>query len=192
VRLFLAVDLDDSLRNKAAGAIRTLTTRLGPRARGGIKWVSPENLHITMHFFGYVQDAAAIVAALERSWSMSPFSISLTSAGCFPPSGMPRVAWIGIDDGRDALSALHREAQDRIRPLGLADPPDSRPFSPHLTIARVRRDATPALGRALRRAIEDLDASGRTTVDYLTLYESKLSSAGPTYSKLATFRLCGT
>jgi len=192
MRLFLAADIDQPARtliaawmtDVAAAMSRDASKHSPADVAGEIKWVEPVNLHITLHFFGEVPTDATerLFAALAAPLTLPAFDLHLDDAGTFPRSGPPRVLWMGIGEGQAALTRIHAALQDRLRPLGWADPADARPFSPHLTIGRVRTPAA-AVGRAIRTALERQPAPAffPFPVNRLTLYQSRLSPRGPEY-----------
>ena len=107
-------------------------------------------------------------------------TVTLGEAGAFPLRGAPRAVWLAINDGRSALSAVEEAVSSRLDTVGVAR--ESRPFNPHLTLARVR-DPT-GLQRVgwLQALAPPPHAAG--VVDAITLFESRLSSTGPTYTVL--------
>lgn len=192
MRLFLAVDLDDAARRAAATWALDLSTRLGAAAAREIKWVEVQNLHLTLHFFGELNDARLqeLRAAFGApAFATRAFDLSLAGAGKFPPSGPARVIWIGVQAARAETEALYDEVESRLEPLGLRED-TTRGFTPHLTMGRVRVPNA-GLGRAIREALERTPAPAGITfrIDHLTLYQSRLSPKGPTYVPIATFPL---
>ena len=179
----MAVPIDPDLARRAASFVDTLRSRaarLAPHAR--LSWVAPERLHFTLAFIGYVQESRtpAIQAALEQPTMVRRFPLELAGAGAFPSRGFPRVLWVGVREGREALSAVAADVRTRLDAAGVAL--ETRPFSPHMTVARVKEPA------GLRRAVllEGLadEAIGRMTVDAITLFQSRLSPSGPSYHVL--------
>lgn len=182
MRLFAAVELSGEARLAVAAEQK----RIAAAFSGGksmLRWVKPEQAHLTLVFIGHVDAALApgIVEAIGRDVDQTPFEMVLDGAGVFPPRGAPRVLWVGTTAGARELIALQRELAARISALGIAL--EERAFHPHLTIARWREsrpaDRDRALGRAHRGPI------ARVHVASATLYESKLSPAGPAYTALA-------
>jgi 2'-5' RNA ligase len=183
MRLFIAIDVGDAIAAQAAGLVETLRRRsstLAPRAH--ITWVTAERMHLTVRFIGRVDDsrAAAIQQALGPAIAVAPFAIRVTGVGAFPPRGAPRVVWAGFGGGIDALAAVEREVSDRLARLGIAR--EDRAYSPHLTLARVK-DAAGLRAASLLEGLGEADF-GSTRVDAITLFESRLSSKGPTYIPL--------
>jgi RNA 2',3'-cyclic 3'-phosphodiesterase len=183
MRLFVAVDIDDRTRGGVARAIDVLRTALeAAQSTARVSWVAPDRLHLTLQFIGQVSEdtAAAIEARLGPSFELPAFEMRLGSIGTFPPGGRPRVVWLGLDRGADALATLHEEVQRR-----LADVPfrrESRAFSPHLTLARFKHGGTRDDVERISRVA--LRPAGGCTIDHVTLYQSRLSPRGPTYTPL--------
>jgi 2'-5' RNA ligase len=183
VRLFVAVAIDAATHARVGeviGDLQRAATAHAPRAR--ITWIPPERLHLTVRFIGDVDEAraAAIGAALKAPFATQAFDLLLGGIGAFPPSGPPRVVWAGIAQGARELGELEREVSERLAACEV--PNADRPFRPHLTLARVRDAAGLRTGRLLE-GLRDRDL-GRTRVDAITLFQSRLSPEGPTYVQL--------
>jgi len=185
VRIFVAVEIDEVVRRKAASVSAGLRAALEQsRDRRGVAWVVPQNLHITLQFLGETDAsrAKAVADRLAPPFDTPPFDVAVAGLGTFPPSGPPRVIWLGVTDGAAQLSALYRAVALRLDGLGF--PRDARPFHGHLTLGRVKTACGPRLRDAMSAA-RAADA-GRCSVDHVTLFESRLSQAGSTYSVVAT------
>jgi 2'-5' RNA ligase len=188
VRLFLAVELDEAVRRAVSETARTLAASLDRQGiRRGISWVAPGNLHFTLHFLGEVDEptAQAVVDRVSPPLSAPPFELALAGLGTFPPSGPPRVIWLGAAEGARELAAVHAEVGRRLEELGV--PLERRPFGAHLTLGRVKAPLGPRLRDMLAAAAPARAA--RCRVDHVTLFESRLSPRGATYSVIATARL---
>ncbi len=184
MRLFLAVDLDEPTRRAVARLARGLADRLAASFKRGARWVEPDNLHLTVRFIGEVSDeqAARVREVVQSRLATPAFELTLGGLGVFPPGGAARVLWVGVVEGASELAALHDELEARLRALG--EPPEDRPFTAHLTLARFK-DLDRRQSDALRAAIrEGPGAVGSCRVDAVTLYQSRLSPAGPTYTPL--------
>jgi 2'-5' RNA ligase len=183
VRLFAGIEIDDIVRARAASITESARAALDRVL--SIRWVPPQNLHITLWFFGEVPErgAADILNAVDGPFLASSFELHVTGFGAFPRSGIPRALWLGVTSGGDSLARLHAELATRLRPLGLE--PEERPLLPHVTLGRVKgvlSDARPPEVRALWR---DLPAdAGRCRVNALTLFRSRLSPKGAAYEPL--------
>jgi 2'-5' RNA ligase len=180
VRLFVAVELEAGVRAAAAAAGQDLRARL-PREVDA-RWISEERLHITLQFLGDVSDTdvTSVVAALRAPYATRAFSIEVARLGAFPPSGAPRVFWLGVGPGAPGLAALQEEVASRLAPLGYAR--ERRPFSPHLTIARVKEAGGRTDHAAVRQVLAELPAhAGASLVTGVTLFHSRLSPKGASY-----------
>jgi 2'-5' RNA ligase len=186
VRLFAAVDLAPPVRRAAFAAGERLARALtgpGGRGRSRVSWVREENLHLTMRFLGEIEDSRVegLVVGFSAPLVTAAFEIELGGVGVFPPSGPPRVIWIGVRQGAEPLTALSAEIDARCAALGFGR--DDRPFRAHLTLARCK-DAID------RQACDRLlgtnpGAPGVSRVNEVVLYQSRLSASGPTYVALA-------
>lgn len=164
------------LRQKLGGSVRA-------------RWTPVENMHLTVRFIGHVDDerVPAVVAALKPSLGTGPVEIAFGRCGVFPSHGPPRVLWIGVAAGASSLKAIHDELNDRLRPLGFE--PETRPYSAHLTLARVQ-DVPRAAAAALRDAMRTTAATdARCRIDHATVFESRPSPRGSTYFPLVNIPL---
>jgi 2'-5' RNA ligase len=183
VRLFVAVEIGSEVQAVAAGVIEDLkrrTAQSAPHAR--VTWVKPDHLHLTVRFIGQVDPELCqrILAALERPLGVPAFGLTIESTGTFPPKRPPRVIWAGITAGLDHLHALEQDVRARLKAIIPAC--DDRDYHPHLTLGRVKNPAglRPAvLLKGLEQAV-----FGGVPVGAVTLFESRLSSTGPTYIPL--------
>jgi 2'-5' RNA ligase len=183
VRLFVAAEIGETLAARAAEVSRELqrrTNETAPRAK--VTWVPADRLHLTVRFIGELDDAraTAVRQVLESPLAVAVFDLTLAGAGAFPKGGAPRVLWVGVADGREELVAAEREISARLAPLGI--PEEDRAYSPHLTLARVREPAGLRSARLLDGLTDRL--LGTVHIDAITLFQSKLSPKGPTYTPL--------
>ena len=101
MRLFVAIELTDEVR----GALQEVQKALG-RVTDGVRWVRPEQLHLTVKFLGETPDGevSRVAEAVARSAARSrAFEMQLTECGCFPPRGPVRIVWVGTHDPSGAL-----------------------------------------------------------------------------------------
>jgi RNA 2',3'-cyclic 3'-phosphodiesterase len=186
VRLFVAAEPSDAVRRAAATCAAQVRCRLESAGAGnGLRWVPAENLHLTVWFLGEVSDprAAAVVESLAPQMISPAFELQLAGLGAFPPSGPPRVLWIGVTRGVAELARAHDEVGERLAPWGFA--PEGRSYSAHLTIARVKDPPRGAARLAFRDALTaERCEAGRCWVDTLTVFRSRTSPHGAAYESL--------
>ena len=189
MRLFIAIDVIDAVRECAVDARRRLAGQHAVLARG-LRWVRVEHLHLTVRFLGEVPApmAARVVAACGDPLAIPAFEIRFGGPPRLPPGGTARAVMLPVAEGLDALRDL-KAAVERRLPAGVpAD--EKRPFLPHLTLARVRDDARRE-ARALAREGVAPSAAVASPVTGVTLFESRLSPQGPEYRALARIALAG-
>ncbi len=144
MRLFVAIEVPESWREAAAAVQRELIERVPP---GTLRPVDPALLHLTLRFLSEVEDEA--LRALERELAaVAPVDVELAlgAAGSFGAARATRVAWLAVNGDAAGLAAL----ATRVERAAAAAPPEPRPLSPHLTLARVTRGADPAARRVTR------------------------------------------
>jgi 2'-5' RNA ligase len=186
MRAFVAVDVAEAVRKAVAREQEAL------RGCGGdVKWVAAENLHLTVKFLGELGDepAGLLQAALaEEAGRWRPLTLAYAGLGCFRRGRDPSVVWAGCSGDVDRLAALAGAADRLAEQVGV--PRETRPYSPHLTLGRVR---LPRNGRRLLEAVEARARVpfGEDRVDRLVLYRSTLTPEGPVYEPLAAFPLGG-
>lgn len=187
-RLFIAADLPAAARGDLAAVQDRLKRRAFP-----VRWVEPAALHLTLVFLG-TTDAAllpAIGAALRTELATQrAVRLQLEPAGAFPSLQRPRVVWAGIGGETAALGQLYARVVAALAPLDRA--PDAKPFRPHITLGRVRRDARPEQAAELGVAVRELGNSQSPVswaVDQVVVYRSDLQRAGPRYMPLETIAL---
>jgi RNA 2',3'-cyclic 3'-phosphodiesterase len=184
MRLFVAAELDDSVRAFAADVASKLRAAADADGRRSVTWVAPANLHFTLQFIGEAEPATArrVVDQLSPAFEVPAFEVAVGGVGTFPPSGTPRVVWLGLLDGGGPLAALARAVNQRLNAIGL--PREDRPFRAHLTLGRVKGPVGPRFRDALAAA---RDASaGRCRIVRVTLFESRLSPHGSSYAVVTT------
>jgi 2'-5' RNA ligase len=189
VRLFAAIRLSGKTRDAIVAEQQRIAASLRGPGAASLKWVAPHGAHLTLVFLGHVDAAlvSPLVTAMERDLRIAPFDITLGGLGAFPPRGAPRVLWIGIDAGSAQLRAVQSEVQSRVAAQGAAI--DTREFHPHLTLGRWPLSRSSDRERALAAGRPGTVA--REHVARVTLYESRLSSAGAAYTALAHANLTG-
>lgn len=186
LRLFWALNLPDALK-AAIAAFQAELKKISPDA----KWVEQENLHLTVKFLGKVEEdgVPAVTRAVATAVSeMAPFHLELAGWGTF--GRPPRVLWVGVRGDLAGFRELRDRVDAALARLGFA--PETKPFSPHLTLARFRSPRNLAV---LYRRAETLTAGavswGRFRVGRVDLMESILTRRGPVYRTAATVELTG-
>lgn len=182
VRAFIAVDIPEALRHELA----RLQQRIASRLPGGIRWVAPGNIHMTLKFLGSIP--AAQVAAVSQALATvraGACGLAVGGLGAFPSPRGAKVLWVGVDGGGE-LAGLHEQVEAALARIGISR--ESRPFAPHLTLGRVRdhrirRDLAPLIGELSR------DRLGNHRVAAVRLYRSELSPSGPHYTVLTELPL---
>ena len=185
LRAFIAIKLSDELKCH----IREVQAELKRRAfgRDGLGWVRPEGIHLTLRFLGDIaeeQVEALGVLLRDAAAGMKPFVLDARGIGAFPNPQAPRVIWLGLQGTPESMAALHRmhaRVEDGVAGLGF--PRESRAFTAHLTLARVRnRQSGAALAKVLE-ANQDR-AVGSFTAASVGLIKSELRPAGAVYTTL--------
>ncbi len=183
MRCFIAVPITGEARRGAARFQHRLRQEGDP-----VKWVAPHNFHLTLHFLGEMErDVIEEMPALfgQALGTHAPFEVELQGAGAFPSLNKPRVIWVGVGRGSEALASLHEALKGPLAQLGLRV--EDRPFKPHLTLGRARG----AIGRPCREEIRrgrDL-GHGSCLVSRVILYQSVLRPSGPLYHPLFEVQL---
>ena len=181
LRTFLAIDLPSTLQSAIGQNIRTVKRELP-----GLSWSKPENLHINLKFLGDTAENQVdqIRQVVEPAIShVSSFVIELKGFGVFPDNRSPRVLWIGLGGALDSLVTLAGCVGRAVVSLGF--PHEDRPFRPHLTVARVKRDHH-EVGRVLGTlgVFTAPFVCGPLPVERVALFQSDLRPTGPIYTKL--------
>jgi RNA 2',3'-cyclic 3'-phosphodiesterase len=184
VRLFVALDLPDQVRH----AISELIAKLQPKSRAA-RWIKPENLHITLKFIGHVgnEKLSPIESALSSIHAERPVELHFRGMGFFPNERRPRAFWCGIASPPN-LAELAANIDRALSPLGVEA--ETRPFTPHLTLARFKSDEGI---REVVQAATDMKSTdfGAATETNFHLYESLLKSTGAQYNRVASFPFVG-
>lgn len=154
-------------------------------------WVSEDNLHLSIKFFGEQPDAApaeltALLAAVGAAHQ--PFDVRVGGLGAFPNLRAPRVVWMGVQND-PRLELMHHDVEASCAANGY--PLEARAFRPHITLARVRQAMPLANARALALAARTVVYRGVQQVSALSLMESTLAPGGPRYTKVASIPLGG-
>jgi len=188
IRAFIAVELPREIKQR----LDRLQNQLKAGSRAPVRWVDPDIIHLTLKFLGNIDAAITgkITAALQEAVrGIRPFQVEIGGLGVFPNPRRVQVIWIGLEGEVEKLGQLQRRIDSVLTPLGFK--PESRSFTPHLTLARVRDRATPEQRQDLGRLVAGtrLDSSGSLKVDSLHLMKSQLTREGPIYTRIDTVAL---
>lgn len=181
IRSFLAFDIENETVMNRLAAAQQLLVKTG----ADLKLVKLRNIHVTIRFLGNITPATVDKIFEEmKQVKFFPFNVQIKGLGAFPNSNYPRVIWAGIATGVEQLKSVFNQLETRLRGLGFT--PDSRGFSPHLTIARVRSGRNRAQLTKFFAENADYDF-GAINAKCLRLKKSELTPRGPVYSTLKEF-----
>jgi len=178
MRLFIAINLPAEVREalwETAAPLRA--------ARYPIRWVASEAIHLTLKFLGEVEAeregevAAGLAAAAQGA---KPFTLAVSGFGVFPSARRPRVVWAGLEPV-PPLELLQHQVEREMERLGF--PVEGRPFHPHLTLGRAKRDARPAALEGLATELDTLVYEAEVTVEAVDLMQSTLTAQGALYAR---------
>jgi len=201
IRAFLAVELSQELQAELATVQQDLKRRIEPEMKRDtrISWARPASIHLTIKFLGDMDEEVIdpLLVAVEQSiGSQIPVNVPLERLGAFPRPQSPRVLWVGPSENWERRTAAKRiaEIHGAIEQAceGLSFLRETRPFSPHLTLARIKVGER-HVGVALAKAgVLDRPLSlGSLVVESVVLMKSELKPTGSVYTKLWAVRLRG-
>ena len=182
IRAFLAIDLDEDLKPKINDLIKEFQ-----EIDAKVKYVELENLHLTLKFFGDIDEEGLnlLTEAIENVVSkFNPFKINIKSCGAFPNKKRIRVIKLGIEDD-SVLKDLHKQLDNEFVQLGFDK---DKKFSTHLTIGRVKSAKNKDLIKECIEEFEDIEI-GEMEVNQISLKKSTLTPSGPIYEDLKVFKL---
>ena len=180
----MAVNFPATLRERLWVAAEPLREMRLP-----VRWVSAEALHLTLKFLGEVNEARVgeLGEALEQAVAGARvLPVTIDAFGAFPDAARPSVIWAGILQER-ALELLQHGVEIAFAPLGF--PPEGRPFRPHITLGRTRRDAPRGAFQGLEKALEQMVWNETVTVDGIDLMRSTTRKGGAVYEGIRHGRL---
>jgi len=182
VRTFIAIPLNSHIRE-----VLIETQDHLKKLDCNIKWVKPENIHLTLKFLGDVKQKRidTIKQILDDLFrDTDPLTMELTQVGAFPNIDHPRILWIGLNDNDQSLAQIVSNLENNLGKAGFKK--EDKPFSPHITIGRIR---SPKNLKPLSEAINNysLPDGIAQTIDHTVLYQSTLTSQGPIYEILQDF-----
>lgn len=187
IRAFIALKTPREWEEKLGDLQRELKSKFGSAA---FRWVKAEQIHITLRFFGWLTTAQADeVAQLLPAISSAhpPFALNCEGLGAFPNVQRPRVFWAGLKGDLVAAGALQSEINSATYNFG--EPPEDRPFKPHMTLARIKTPERQHISDLEHVVARGFQLEHTWQVNELLLMESHLSPKGSTYETIAKFQL---
>ncbi len=186
MRTFIAVNIPIGIKEEIQEEIERLRTLIHGRS---VRWVRPEGIHLTLKFLGEITDdhLGEICHTLEREVAKHPFfTLRIGGFGYFPNSRSPRVLWIGTTEETGALMKVQTAIEEK---MGFVK--EGRPFHPHLTLGRVRRNISLSDLTQIQDAVEThvIGQIGKFEVRELHLVRSILRPSGAEYSSLGVYPL---
>ena len=184
IRAFIAIEVNSAIK-------KSLSEYIGQLKKTGadVKWVVPDNIHLTLKFLGYIEEET--LPGLNKIVSdtvsnLESFNISIGNIGAFPSLKRPRVVFVCVQENENNLLKLYEKLDKGIEELGIKK--ESKKYVGHITLGRIRSQKNiPKLTSALNSGTECF--FGLEQVNYISLMQSKLTPAGPIYTKLNNFML---
>ena len=186
IRTFVGLALPDVVRRRLADLIG----RWRSGVSSGVRWVHPDNLHVTLNFLGDTpQEKLGTISrmVMDAAAGVAPFRVAIEGLGCFPPKGRSRVVWAGLSQGAEPLAEIHGRINDAVVEEGLRV--ERRRYVPHVTLGRISSGGSDTIGSLVDQA--GGTAYGLFEAQAVTYYSSDLEKGGPVYAVLATAPLGG-
>jgi len=187
MRCFIAIDIDKEIRAALGDLQQQLQSKVDIEKRD-VKWVRPDNIHLTLKFLGEIKDEQAVEVCnitKEVADRHKSFDLNIETVGHFGGSSA-RVLWVGMGAGSDNLFELQKDLEEQLAQAGW--PKESREFTGHLTLCRIKK---PAAGVKLAQASENYKdfKLGIISADSVSVYQSQLMPSGPIYTVLGNYKL---
>jgi len=188
IRSFIAIELPDEIRS----ALAELQTGLQKEKQPAVKWVDPYGIHLTLKFLGSiaVSQINDVTSAIEQAArGFTPLALEVKDLGVFPNFKRVRVVWVSMGGDISRLKQLQQRLESSLIPLGFAR--ESRPFTPHLTLARVREKASPTEQQRFGQLIASakFETAHHFTADSISLMQSQLTTGGAIYRQITSASL---
>ncbi len=188
IRSFIAIELSGEVKK----TLTRLQNRLKSGCRAPVRWTEPDGTHLTLKFLGDIDPGISgkITAAMaEAARGVHPFHLAVSGLGVFPDPRRVRVVWVGITGDLEKLTQLQKSIESALSPLGFMT--EARPFTPHLTLGRVRDQARPderqSLGQLVPGTVNESEC--RFDVNSVHLIKSQLTPQGPIYTRIGSVEL---
>ena len=188
IRAFIAVELPWELKQELAA----LEIQLKKNSPPVVKWVDPESIHITLKFLGETSDAVIdelLLAMGESVAGVSPFKLEVGKIGAFPAVDRPQVIWVGISGDMEKLAQLQKNLEQNTEQLRFKR--ESRPFSPHLTLGRVREGARVKEIQRIGKLLNETPFTAKHNIEAheINLLKSQLTRAGAIHTIIGMVKL---
>ncbi|MBI4307648.1 MAG: RNA 2',3'-cyclic phosphodiesterase [Chloroflexi bacterium] len=192
LRAFIAIEIPQNVLDY----LRRIQDAVRAGRFSSVTWVRPEGIHLTLKFLGNISQGQVpqVVAAMETSArGQTPFRLEVHGLGAFPSMDRARVLWVGVQGNAQAVASIQAKLEATLAALGF--PREDRPFSPHLTLGRVRpaSGGPPAERKRLGSVVAAAPLEKGIVFDVasLSLMQSTLTSTGAIYTRLAEVSLAG-
>lgn len=186
IRAFIAIELPEEVKKKLTELETRLRTKKYPA-----RWVIPENIHLTLKFLGdiSINSIPDIREVMEEAVLYSaPFKLGVSGVGVFPDMRRIQIIWAGVNGDLSSLTELQKKLDTGLEKLGFA--PESRPFTAHLTLARMRDEASPGERENAGKIIESTQLEAvEFPVGEINLVKSELKREGPVYTRVLSVPL---
>jgi len=188
IRAFIAIELPEGLKKELSG-LESLLKKTSPPV---VKWVDPNSIHITLKFLGEISEDSIdeLMLALEESAQGDPpFKLEASDVGAFPDLRRAQVVWVGIKGEVDKIARLQKRIESNTKQLGF--PRESRVFTPHLTIGRVRNEASLTERERLGKILSETKFTALTNIETaaVNLMKSQLTPTGAIYTCIGSVKL---
>ena len=184
LRLFVAIEISKEIRDSLAALQEELRITCPE-----IRWVKPENIHLTLKFLGNVKEALVpeILHSLSRALlGLDDFVFEVKGTGAFPAEGRPRVMWVGISQGADKIFAFHSKIKQALASFDFEE--EKNEFAAHLTIGRLKDEVdTEKLKEML--VLKKDKKFGECACGHISIIKSDLRPEGPVYTILEKIKL---
>ena len=188
IRAFIAVELPAEVKKE----LSELEAQLKKNSPPMVRWVDPNNIHITLKFLGEIPEESIdelMLAMEEGAKGIKTFNLEVSGVGAFPNMERAQVVWVGVRGDLAQISRLQKNIEANTEQLGY--PRENRGFTPHLTVGRMRNEASSnerqRLGKLLTETM--FTATNKITVSAVNLMRSQLSSSGAIYTCLGSVKL---
>jgi 2'-5' RNA ligase len=188
IRAFIAVELPEDLKKE----LSEMEAQLKKASPPVVKWVDPNSIHVTLKFLGEISEDSIeelMLAIEESAQGTLPFQLEVRGLGAFPNLERPQVLWVGVKGELEKIIQLQKSIESNTEQLGF--PRESRVFSPHLTLGRVRDEARPNERQRLGKLLADTTFTTLHNIDVgaVNLMKSQLTPGGAIYSCIGSIKL---